>query len=74
MILKSFCDGDLSVKLELSIDFDEEEIMLEVMRTDIISGTNECTSFDASNFGRALEYFSACVNGDAASGLTFVRG
>lgn len=64
MILKSFCDGDLSVKLELSIDFDEEEIRLEVMRDDMISGTGEGISFDASDFGAALEYFSACVNGD----------
>ena len=74
MILKSFCDGDLSVKLELFIDFDEEKINLEVMRTDMISGTNEGTSFDASNFGHALEYFSACVNGDDAHGLTFIPG
>lgn len=64
MILKSFCDGDLSVKLELSIDFDEEEIMLEVMRDDMTSGTGEGISFDASEFGAALEYFNACVNGD----------
>ena len=68
MILKSFCDGDLSVKLELSIDFDEEKINLEVMRTDMISGNNEGASFDASNFGRALEYFSAWVNGDDVHG------
>jgi hypothetical protein len=64
MILKSFCDGDLSVKLELSIDFDEEEIRLEVMRGDMTSGTGDGISFDASEFGAALEYFSACVNGD----------
>lgn len=64
MILKSFCDGDLSVKLELSIDFDEEEIRLEVMRTDMTSGIGEGISFDASDFGDALEYFNACVNGD----------
>lgn len=64
MVLKSFCDGDLSVKLELSIDFDEEEISLEVMRDDMTSGTGEGISFDASEFGAALEYFSACVNGD----------
>lgn len=65
MILKSFCDGDLSVKLELSIDFAEEEIRLEVMRTDMVSGTGEGISFDASEFGDALEYFNACVDGDA---------
>ena len=64
MILKSFCDGDLSVKLELSIDFDEEEIRLEVMRDDITSGIGEGISFDASEFGDALKYFNACVNGD----------
>jgi hypothetical protein len=64
MILKSFCDGDLSVKLELLIDFDEEEIRLEVMRDDMTSGTGEGISFDASEFGAALEYFNACVNGD----------
>lgn len=64
MILKSFCDGDLSVKLELSIDFDEEEIRLEVMRDDMNSGTGEGISFDASEFGAALKYFNACVNGD----------
>lgn len=64
MVLKSFCDGDLSVKLELSIDFDEEEIRLEVMRDDMTSGTGEGISFDASEFGAALEYFNACVNGD----------
>ena len=64
MILKSFCDGDLSVKLELLIDFDEEEIRLEVMRTDMISDIGEGISFDASEFGSALKYFNACVNGD----------
>lgn len=64
MVLKSFCDGDLSVKLELSIDFDEEEIRLEVMRYDMTSRTGEGISFDASEFGAALEYFNACVNGD----------
>ncbi len=64
MILKSFCDGDSSVKLELSIDFDEAEIRLEVMRNDMTSGTGEGISFDASEFGAALEYFNACVNGD----------
>ena len=64
MILKSFCDGDLSVKLELLIDFDEEEIRLGVMRTDMISGIGEGISFDASDFGDALKYFNACVSGD----------
>lgn len=65
MVLKSFCDGDLSVKLELSIDFDEKEIRLEVMRTDMVSGIGEGISFDASDFGDALKYFNACVSGDA---------
>lgn len=65
MILKSFCDGDLSVKLELSIDFAEEEIRLEVMRDDMVSGTGEGISFDAADFGDALKYFNACVSGDA---------
>lgn len=63
MILKSVCDGDTSVRLELSIDFEEKEIRLEVITDDLKSGSGSGISFDSSEFSDALRYYDSCVAG-----------
>lgn len=63
MILKSFCDGVISVTLKLNIDFDEKEICLEVMRNDLSIGRGDGRSFDASEFADALKYYDMIVEG-----------
>ena len=61
MILKSFCDGEVCVRLSLSINYDEKEIRLEVTTDDISAGRGSGISFDASEFEDALIYYDSCV-------------
>lgn len=61
MILKSFCDGETSVSINLDIDFNEGEISVEVMRNDLRTGVGEGISFDASEFSDALKYYDMLI-------------
>ena len=63
MILKSFCDGVVSVTLKLNIDFNEKEIRLEVTSEDLSVGRGDSVSFDASEFADALKYYDTVVEG-----------
>ena len=61
LILKSFCDGETSVRINLDIDFNEGEIRVEVMRNDLRTGIGDGISFDASEFSDALKYYDMLI-------------